>query len=167
MDFATLVPSITSIGSVCAIAYLIYREYKSGSRNLTKEISDGYKERNGQLEATLTSLQDQITTQGKEIARLSGVIQEKDKHIESLTRLIENRNPELLELLSQIKTSNTEVTTFMKLAIENFQLVRNELAEQTKMLEETKDRNEQIDIAHGVAARKPHAQNTQRRGNAG
>lgn len=86
---------------------------------------------------------------------MSGVIQEKDKHIESLTRLIENRNPELLELLNQIKSSNIEVTNFMKLAIDSFGLIRKELGDQTKMLEETKVRNEQIDVAHGIAAQKP------------
>lgn len=67
----------TIIVTVIAVA-LGWDKYISGSSNIRKEIAADYKERNSQLEGKLKENADAIHQTNLEVARLSGVIQEKD-----------------------------------------------------------------------------------------
>lgn len=148
----------TIIVAVIALA-LGWDKYISGSSNLRKEIAADYKERNAQLEARLKENHDAITATNLEVARLSGVIQEKDKHIESLTKILQGRNPELLELLKEIKEGNNVVHKFLEEVYEFMKKSNEELGYQTELLESSKKRNQKIDKASkehkGVPVRLP------------
>ena len=131
---------------VIAIVAVIlgYDRFRSGSSSLRKEISADYKERNEQLEAKIRSFGDELNKTNIEVARLTGIIQEKDKHIESLTKILQGRNPEMLELLKEISLSNIEIKRFMETM---HRVLNQELTNQTKMMIEDQERAKRIDLA--------------------
>lgn len=80
----------------------------------------------------------------QEISGFRAAIVEKDKHITSLTEILQGRNPEMLEILTEIKKSNHQIIEFMQIMhAQN----RKELIKQTRMLEEGKVRSNKIDAA--------------------
>ena len=136
----------TIIVGLVALA-LGYDRWRSGSGNLRKEIAADYKERNAQLEEKIQSNQEEIQKTNLEVARLSGVIQEKDKHIESLTKILQGRNPEMIEVLREIKEGNKTIQDFIKTTYELLKKSSEELGYQTELLEQGKERNQAIDKA--------------------
>ena len=142
---------ITSYGPIAIAIYLIVEKLRSGTSGLRKQILNDYETRNAQLDGKVKEMDQRIIDQGREISHLSGVIQEKDKNIDSLTKILQNRNPELVELMTEIKSSNLEVKNYMKLSIDHFEKTGKALENQTKMLDGIKKRNDMIDTAHGQA----------------
>lgn len=165
MDFALFdkLPSgITAVLIVCFFLYVMWDKIRGASSKLYRDSAQDYKTRISQLTEEIEDLRTAINENDRasqarateslsQIANLRGVIQEKDKHIESLTRLIQGRNPEIIELLTELKNSNSDVKNFMKLAMDTMQSMTKELNHQTVILEETKRRNETIDQAHKSA----------------
>ena len=82
----------------------------------------------------LTSLQ---------VAKLEGVVHEKDKHIESLTQILQGRNPEMVELLKEISNSNIEIKKFMETM---YSVLKNEMSLQTTLLVEDQQRSKRMDV---------------------
>lgn len=99
ISFTTLL----SYGSYLVVILLLIDKYFNGAGKIKNQVIETYKERNTQLEASLKNLQDQINQQGKDIAKLTGILEEKDKIILSLNQTIQNRNPALEETLAAIK----------------------------------------------------------------
>ena len=153
MTTQTLIETITTYGAIILAIFLIIERYRLGTSGLTREIVNDYKIRNEQLDKRIKEMDEKINLQGKDIAHLTGVISEKDKHIESLTKILQNRNPELVDLMNEIKTSNVEVKNYMKASIEHFGTVTKMLKDQSGTLEELKKRNDTIDSAHGIAVK--------------
>lgn len=118
---------------IIAIVAIIlgWDRFKSGSSNLRKEIASDYKERNIQLNDRIKEVETHFHDVTKEVAELRGQLKEKDKHIESLTSLIQGRNPEMLAILTEIKGFMGEIQGWMKSS-------NKELVLQTSMLESKK-----------------------------
>jgi len=83
--------------------YLGYQRIQLGGYAIRKEIFQDYKERNEQLEDKIKLLGDRMTDMALQLTKLETTIVEKDNHIASLTRLVENRNPQLIAVLEEIK----------------------------------------------------------------
>lgn len=133
----------TIIVAVIAIILGVER-LRSGNSTLRKEIAADYKERNEQLETRLKEFESQLQKTNLEVAKLQGIVDEKDKHIESLTKVLQGRNPEMLEILKEISTSNVKIKEFMATM---YEVLTKELSKQTIMLEEDKVRSQKIEQA--------------------
>lgn len=96
-------PGFTSVGLICALIYIVIKEFRSGSNDVEKKTLDAYKERNSQLEKEIPRLHADVKKNGEDIARLRGALDEKDKHIKSLTDILQDKNPEVLALLKEIR----------------------------------------------------------------
>lgn len=136
MDQLPLLPqSITgAIGLIAAIAFAIYAgvtKFQNNSGVLRKQINDDYKERNDQLNKRIVELQEGINLMGREVSEVRGQLIEKDKHIESLTNLIQGRNPEMLQVLQEIRDFMRDLHVTMSDS-------QKELTYQTGILEKKK-----------------------------
>lgn len=145
---------------VAVIALVLgWDRWRSGSSNLRKEINAEYKERNSQLEDKLKECLDQIHATNLVVAELRGTINEKDKHIDSLTKILQGRNPEMMELLKEIREGNAAIQEFIKTTYTLLQKSSEELGYQTELLEKSGERNQKIDKASkekvGVPVRIP------------
>jgi len=103
MSYADIAQFSLSILPILAIIFLAWKEYRSGSSRLRKDINEDYRERNSQLEEEIKKLREEVHKVNIQMMEFKATIIEKDKHIESLTKLIENRNPELVEILQELK----------------------------------------------------------------
>lgn len=133
---------------VALIAVVLgWDRFRSGTSNLRKEIAEDYKERNSQLEEKIQANMDEIQKTNIEVARLTGIIQEKDKHIESLTKILQGRNPEMMDILKELKDGNFEIQKFIMTSYDLLKKSSEELGYQTEILENSKLRDEKIDKA--------------------
>lgn len=122
--------SIVNSGGVLLVgAWLVYQNFRSGSSTIKQQVTDAYKERNQQLETDIAGMKASIESQGKEIARLQGTVEEKDKHIHTLTELVQGRNPEMISVLKEIRD-------FMKDLHDGMSSSAKVLDYQSKLLEE-------------------------------
>lgn len=133
----------TIIVAVIAIILGLER-LRSGNSTLRKEIAADYKERNEQLESRLKDFEKHLQETNLELAKLKGIVDEKDNHIKSLTEVLQGRNPEMLELLKEISVSNVKIKEFMATM---YEVLTKELSKQTIMLEEDKVRSQKIEQA--------------------
>lgn len=133
--------------STIANAYLLYERKKLGGYEIRKEIYNDYKERNEQLEGKIKENLDEIHKTNVEVAKLKATVEEKDKHIESLTSILQGRNPEMIEILTEIKEGNVAIQGFIKTTYELLNKASEELGYQTKILETSEERNKKIDRA--------------------
>lgn len=133
--------------------FLIYDRSRSGSYNLRKEIVDDYKERNLQLQSQAKEQELQFQSQIKQVkeelhktalqvSELKGLMIGKDKQIEALTLILQDRNPETIKILKEIKELNQRVVDL--LGRTSFETAK-ELKHQTKILEKGQKRDENID----------------------
>jgi len=128
--FSILVP-------VVVVIFLAWKEYRSGSSALRKDINSDYIERNQQLEEKLKIFELKLHEVSIQMVKLEATIIEKDKHIDSLTKLIENRNPELIVVL-------TEIREFMKSVKGLVDKNQIELVYQTELLDKQQLRADNI-----------------------
>lgn len=145
--FAQLSPYINGL----LVIILFWREYTSGNNKINKEVVDNYKtlveQKNEQIakesgdlaetkKALRTSQQECIT----KVSTLEGAAKEKDETIKRQQATIENRNPELVGIL-------TRVADFMEKLTERMDKNESILNDQTQMLKTGQTRNEYIDKA--------------------
>lgn len=108
---STYLPGIAAIGTV---AYLVYERIYNGSSKIRDSILKDYEIRLHQLETQKADFVVQIEQMQKthteqmsklyaELASFKATIIEKDKHIASLTDVLQGRNPELLQVLGELK----------------------------------------------------------------
>lgn len=96
--------TILSAGtSIFLIIFLAYREYKSGDSALKKSIQDDYKTRNEQLERRVNDLEEEHDGYAKQILQFQAIIGEKDKQLDRYEKIFANRNPDLTDVLKEIK----------------------------------------------------------------
>lgn len=115
---------------------------RSGSSTIRKEIAEDYKERNKQLEDRLKEIEESSRNTNLQVAKLEGIVHEKDKHIESLTQILQGRNPEMVAILKEISDSNIEIKKFMETM---YSVLKNEMSLQTTLLVEDQQRAKRID----------------------
>lgn len=126
MDWSVIITQYApAVGTIGVLGYLIYDRWTSGTSEIRKDIIADYKERRGQQDANIKDLQAQMQDNDKKHAdemaaltnrfvALEATLAEKDRHIASLTTILQGRNPELVQLLSEIKVSNEKIMDFMK-----------------------------------------------------
>lgn len=124
--------------------FLAVERFMSGSSGLKKEIAAEYKERNEQLEKKWKDADERITATNLIVAELKGTINEKDKHIDSLTKILQDKNPEVLNLLEKVSASNIKIQEFM---MTMHKVLTEELSVQTSMMREDHERAKKIDLA--------------------
>lgn len=133
---AYLIPAALSIGVI--VAYL--GSYFKGTSSVSKEVINTYEIQVKQLkELRMEDTQkakeqfELFTTQVNnltlQIGKQSGVIEEKEKQILKLEQILQNRNPELITVLEEIKR-------FMK-----------DLHDKTGVIAERTERAEKRDLA--------------------
>lgn len=140
----TILVFINSLGIIAGAIYLAYIRITSGGTDLRKQIAADYKERNDQLENKIKDLTLALNQTNIQIAELKGTLTEKDKHIKSLTEILQGRNPEVLNMLNELKDLNKSLIEFMKKAHESDTKV---LSYQTTILEQVQRRSQEIDEA--------------------
>lgn len=129
--------SIQTFGTLLIGLYLIYKHITSGEAEITKVTMTAYKERNKQLDFDMKDLAKKFEDQGKEIAKLMGKLEEKEKQIKEFQATIENRNPALEKTLSDISEYMKESTRQMQ--------------SMTEILLGMDTRNKEIDRGHTKA----------------
>lgn len=111
-------------------------QWRSGTSKISSDTIDAYK---SQVELYEKRLGDQtitINTMSSQLGELRGMIVAKDKQIDEMRKILENRNPELENILKQL-------TLFMKSVDERLNEHTEKLAEvreyQTKPVTVTTD----------------------------
>lgn len=144
-------------GAVIAVAFVI-KQFWSQSSELNKKMMADYKARNEQLEIINKEKDEKIERIIKEnaalIIKINGELEkekalsgQKDEHINNLTNILQGRNPEILELLTEIAQGNKDNRTFMQTVYDLISKSHLILDYQTKILEEGQNRNKNIDQA--------------------
>jgi chromosome segregation ATPase len=141
----------TIIISIVAVI-LGWDRLRSGSNNLRKEIAADYKERNLQLEEKIKEFEHQLNETNIKLATVTASLAEKDKHITSLTEILQGRNPETLALLTEISQSNIEIKNFMQLMHDDS---KRERKHQTDILEGQVRREKNIDDSSAAGTGDP------------
>lgn len=111
INLAGIGAGIVAIGT---LLWTIYERRRSGASNLRHDIDEDNKMRRDQLEERVRELGVQLNAlkedHSKEMSKLhsdlaafKATIVEKDKHIASLTSILQGRNPEMISLLEGIK----------------------------------------------------------------
>lgn len=129
--------------SLAANAFLLFyniiERIRNGTSGTQKEIRDTYKERADQLERVVSELKLQVTGLNSEISSFKAVLAEKEKQNGLLVEIFQNRNPELIKVLNEIKdflkALHGKVDEDLNISVENKQL-----------LKESKQRHDQIDL---------------------
>jgi chromosome segregation ATPase len=146
--------SIISIllSAAIAVVYFFDRR-KSGQDTINANTINGYKQQVEQLESHIDSYKEDVgflTNKVSELTRAvgqaEGVISEKDKQIEALTKLVQGRNPEMTALFTELKLLMQRISVHLESN-------EREMTKQTQLLTEAKDRYTKIDAAHGLANR--------------
>ncbi len=106
---------------------IIWNQYKQADTKLSKEVKETYKERIVQLEGKVKDLDLHVNELIKADAKKDGIIEEKNKQIQSYEVILANRNPELEKILSQ-------VVSFMQKLDERMGESHAELLKQTEIL---------------------------------
>ena len=147
MEGGLLTHFITVATPLVLLVYIIVKEYRSNTSTLRRDINNDYVERNNQLEEKLKIFEIRLQEVSVQMAKLEATIVEKDRHIDSLTKLIENRNPDLVKVLDDIKTFmkvlHKMIAENNKTCIENNDVLHH----QTEMLDKQKEREQNIDRA--------------------
>lgn len=100
MDFVSI---ISISGNIALALYLFLQRKKQGVDSLNKDIINTYRTRIDQLNADHLGNAKNIKELTQELYKMQGAINEKDKEINRLREIVENRNPELLQVLQDIK----------------------------------------------------------------
>ena len=135
-------PTISSIGVLAVVIILVYKEFKSGSSELRKQINEDYKERNNQLEERIAVLESEHHEHSIQIGKLEAVLSEKDKQLAEYKALFASQNP------NNINAVLSEIAEFMR-------SLHKQTQYQTKILEKGVDRNQKIDKASKLHVGEP------------
>lgn len=114
----------TIVLAVIGVLLGVY-QWRSGSSKISSDTIEAYK---SQVELYEKRLSDQVTTintMSSQLGELRGMIVAKDKQIDEMRKILENRNPELESILK-------ELTHFM-------QSVDTRLTEHTEKLSEVRE----------------------------
>lgn len=95
------------------------------------KIGSSWKEYAHQMKTDFEAIRDELHQTNLLVAELKGTLVEKDKHISSLTQILQNRNPDLVSLLTEIKG-------FMQRIHETTTSNTKELHHQTRMMNDSK-----------------------------
>lgn len=145
-QLATIINPNSLVALILGGAILV-QQYRDGSKGLRKQITEDYKERNSQLEEKVEGLNKTLTSTNLTVARLEVSIAEKDKHIDSLTEILQGKNPEIIEILRDNKEINKKVVSLLEGLHKMSGAQGTVLDYQTSILEKGQKRSKKIDLA--------------------
>jgi len=136
MDLAAY---ISPIGTIIVITFLAWKEYRSGTKMISSEVITNYEALDKQQKSIIAEQEKKFNEEmhrielsfTEKIAHLEGVVREKDTQLKTLTEILTNRNPELQNIL-------IEVRDFMKTLVDST-IFQNEV------LSSVKRRDKEID----------------------
>lgn len=159
-DITTIL--VPTVPSLAVLLWVLYDKRKSGVSDVQGDVTKYYQERRSQQDEKIKDQDDIIASlkklidsndkrHGDEIAKITSdiagfkaTIIEKQSQIESLERILQGRNPEMVELLHKIEEALTHNMSFMQVMHEQNKGI---LDYQTRMLEDNQTRAEKIDTA--------------------
>ncbi len=117
-DLTSTLPIVSAVSTISLVAFLAYREAKSGNKEITTQVIQNYATLDKQQKDNIQECRDNLTgateamhklelRTNERIANLEGVVSEKDKSIALLMQTLANRNPDL-------ETTLVDVRNFMK-----------------------------------------------------
>lgn len=160
MGYSEIAQFIGALSPILLVVYIIFREWRSGTSTLRKDINSDYVERNRQLEEKLKDVEDRLNEVSLQMGKLEATLIEKDKHIANITKIIENRNPDLLKVLDEIKTFMKNLNELMIKTNNTSSENSGELHYQTSLLNRQAKRDENIDDASATGEGNPIRINT-------
>lgn len=92
-------PLIILLGAV-AIAL---NQYFNGRSSLSKEVISTYEVQVKQFKEQIITFREEMSTLTLKVGEQNGIIKEKDKYIIELKALLQDRNPELIDLIKDLK----------------------------------------------------------------
>ncbi len=112
----------------------------------------------------LKEFSENLITLTKQLGESAGIIATKNEQLQQYELIFQNRDPELLKLLTSLGVSLSDINNFMKSLDGRIgtmyresqatnRAVKLELKVQTEILKKTDKRNTEIDKAHGQASR--------------
>lgn len=108
---------INTLALVMVGIVLAYNQWRQGTSRISSETIEAYKSQVEIYEKRLGAQTEATNSQAAQIGELKGMIIAKDKQIDEMRKIIENRNPELEQVLKQL-------TTFMRSVDERLTEVR-------------------------------------------
>lgn len=122
----------TAIATFLVVAFLAFKEWRSGSKKISNEVIGNYAALDAQQKESIKDYQAKLDIERKErhemevkmsekIANLAGVVQEKDKQIKYLTDTLALRDPELKSLFTDIRNfmkNMNDINTARTVALE-------------------------------------------------
>lgn len=96
-------PIIEFTGIFVFFGAMLLTRWKSGANGVATDIITTYKARVEQLESNEKMGIQRMHEHTQEIGKLQGILSEKDKEVERLRAILENRNPELVTTLKAIQ----------------------------------------------------------------
>lgn len=130
-----IIGNITSYGGLLIAIVLLIDKFRNGTSATQKEIRDTYKERADQLEGVVEELKIQISQLTSDISGFKA-------QNELMTKLIQNRNPDLERILS-------EISGFLENLSHKVDVALNLSVENKDYLREAKKRHDEIDKEFG------------------
>lgn len=137
-DFSNLAVYSVGVISIGTLLWTVYERRRSGAGQLRKEIDEDNAIRRKQLEETVNDLKNEMSRLHTEVSTFKATIVEKDKHILSLTQILQGKNPEMIALLEEIKNHLIDNRKFTETMHSQNKTI---LDHQTKMLEQRQPRN--------------------------
>lgn len=166
IDYSNLATIATGTVAIGTLLWTIYERRRSGAGTLRREIDEDNSIRRRQLEEQRAELQllivesekkykeemlklreknaEDISKLHSELASLKATILEKEKHIISLTTILQGRNPEMVEILREIKE---HLIDNRKYSVDMHSQNKKILDHQTSLLERGQTRSDSIDKA--------------------
>lgn len=102
-NFQQFLPWIEFAGFAVMTTVILFLRGKSGASQVSNDIITTYKLRVEQLEANEKVSRDRSHEHTKEIGQLQGALVEKERELERLRTILENRDPELVTTLKSIQ----------------------------------------------------------------
>jgi len=104
----------TAVTTLLVVAFLGFKEWRSGSKKITQEVIANYDTLDKQQKANIQECRDNLVGATKamhelenrftgRISKLEGIVSEKDKQIQTLNQIATNRNPDLENVLKDIR----------------------------------------------------------------
>lgn len=130
---------IAGFSPLLVIMYMLWKDTRSGNKEMNTETVQGYKDRDilrletiqrlnteiANCKADKTSMKESFI---KETGELRGIIKGKDDKITELQTTVENRNPNLEKILENLANTNSKILTFME-ALTKTNLHQSEMIE--------------------------------------
>lgn len=121
------------------LALVVYN-FTKGRSSVSAEVINTYEVQVKQLKEQIAEMREDIKSLTLKVGEQTGIIQEKDRQITQLQEILQNRNPELIEVLQEIRT-------FMK-------DLHNQICVIDERTLKTEQRENIIDSGHAVALNK-------------